>query len=218
MSIVDEQHAPKPEDKSKPAVWDLVMRDFLAWGRLRQMHTGMSQGEVGDCIAVVRDAQDRDTLGRRRYGTPLQPFNGRDAITDAYQEALDGLVYLRQARYERDTPALACLFELMMLIVLELRREVTARLPLALTPPLPERPDALTALAESLPPLPAWPATTAWARLTETEAAIENHDAAYHEAQQRRRALLAFATRPRGAASPGPEAPPPVTEPEDARE
>ena len=32
----------------------------------------------------------------------VQPFNGRDALVDAFQEALDLCVYLRQAIYERD--------------------------------------------------------------------------------------------------------------------
>jgi len=51
---------------------------------------------------VVVDMHARDALGRGRYGTPLQPHNGRDALSDAYQEALDLAVYLRQALYERD--------------------------------------------------------------------------------------------------------------------
>ena len=38
----------------------------------------------------------RDNVGRAKYGTPLQAFNGRNAIVDAYQEALDLVVYLRQ--------------------------------------------------------------------------------------------------------------------------
>lgn len=41
-------------------------------------------------------------MGRARYGTPLQPFNGRDQLADAYAEALDLVVYLRAALYERD--------------------------------------------------------------------------------------------------------------------
>ena len=45
---------------------------------------------------VVEDMQARDQVGRQRYGTPLQTFNGRDALVDAYQEALDLAVYLRQ--------------------------------------------------------------------------------------------------------------------------
>lgn len=51
---------------------------------------------------VINDFQERDSLGRTKYGTPLQAFNGRDALKDAYQEACDLVVYLRQAIYERD--------------------------------------------------------------------------------------------------------------------
>jgi hypothetical protein len=63
---VADQPAPKPNEK--PAVWDLVLADM----------------------------RERDGVGRARYGTPLQPFNGRNALVDAYQEALDLVVYLRQ--------------------------------------------------------------------------------------------------------------------------
>jgi hypothetical protein len=51
---------------------------------------------------VVEDMQERDRVGRQRYGTPLQAHNGRDALVDAYQEALDLAVYLRQAIEERE--------------------------------------------------------------------------------------------------------------------
>lgn len=51
---------------------------------------------------VIEDMRDRDHVGRVRYGTPLQAHNGRDALVDAYQEALDLCVYLRQAIEERD--------------------------------------------------------------------------------------------------------------------
>lgn len=51
---------------------------------------------------VVGDMQARHNLGIKRYGTPLQPHNGRDALRDAYEEALDLAVYLRTAIYERD--------------------------------------------------------------------------------------------------------------------
>lgn len=50
---------------------------------------------------VVSDMRDRDQVGRQRYGTPLQAHNGRDPIVDAYQEALDQAVYLRQEIEER---------------------------------------------------------------------------------------------------------------------
>lgn len=70
-SLTDEQVPPTPNDKA--AVWDLVIADMKA----------------------------RDQVGRERYGTPLQAFNGRDALVDAYQEALDLVVYLRQEIEER---------------------------------------------------------------------------------------------------------------------
>ena len=53
--------------------------------------------------ALVRqDVTDRETVGISRYGTSLQPHNGRDALLDAYQEALDLATYLRQVLFERD--------------------------------------------------------------------------------------------------------------------
>ena len=67
---------PDPTPNALPAVWDLVRADM--------------------------DARDR--LGEQRYGVRLQPFNGRDALRDAYEESLDKVAYLRQAIYERDNP------------------------------------------------------------------------------------------------------------------
>lgn len=55
---------------------------------------------------VIEDMAARDRLGRARYGTPLQAHNGRDALIDAYQEALDLVVYLRQAIEERSVSSL----------------------------------------------------------------------------------------------------------------
>lgn len=50
---------------------------------------------------VIEDMTARDHVGRKRYGTPLQINNGRDALQDAYEEALDLCVYLKQAIEER---------------------------------------------------------------------------------------------------------------------
>lgn len=51
---------------------------------------------------VIADIEKRKAVGFERYGTLLQPFNGRDALRDAYEEALDLAQYLRQAIEERD--------------------------------------------------------------------------------------------------------------------
>ena len=50
---------------------------------------------------VKKDIDVRNGVGIRKYGTPLQAHNGRDPLIDAYQEALDLVVYLRQAIEER---------------------------------------------------------------------------------------------------------------------
>lgn len=51
---------------------------------------------------VITDLEERKRVGVKRYGTLLQPFNGRDALVDAYQEAMDLCVYLRQVIEEKD--------------------------------------------------------------------------------------------------------------------
>lgn len=50
---------------------------------------------------VIKDMAQRKELGTLRYGTPLQAHNGRDALIDAYQEALDLCIYLRQVIEEQ---------------------------------------------------------------------------------------------------------------------
>ena len=73
-AINDMHKQPDPKPNAQPPVWPLVMVDMAS----------------------------RDKLGRDRYGTPLQAHNGRDALRDAYEEALDLAVYLRCAIFERD--------------------------------------------------------------------------------------------------------------------
>jgi hypothetical protein len=64
---------PAPTRNSSIPIWDLVIKDML----------------------------NRHRVGIARNGTPLQAHNGRDALRDAYEEALDLAVYLRQAIEER---------------------------------------------------------------------------------------------------------------------
>lgn len=53
---------------------------------------------------VLMDLVKRRMAGISKYGTALRTHNGRDALIDAYQEALDLCLYLRQAIEERDYP------------------------------------------------------------------------------------------------------------------
>lgn len=50
---------------------------------------------------VVEDLEARAEAGEEKYGERLRAHNGRDALLDAYQEALDLSMYLRQALEEK---------------------------------------------------------------------------------------------------------------------
>ena len=51
---------------------------------------------------VMKDLLQRVAEGNEEYGTPLKTNNGRDALQDAYEEAMDMTLYLKQAIMERD--------------------------------------------------------------------------------------------------------------------
>lgn len=51
---------------------------------------------------VLSDIRERAIAGSIIYGTYLETNNGRDALWDAYQEALDLVFYLKQAILERE--------------------------------------------------------------------------------------------------------------------
>jgi len=51
---------------------------------------------------LIQRIKERAALGLKKYGRPLETFNGRDALQDALEEALDLAQYLMQAIAERD--------------------------------------------------------------------------------------------------------------------
>lgn len=62
-----------------------------------------NDGHGPDIVDLVnRDLEKRKAAGIETYGVPLRAGNGRDALWDAYEEALDLCCYLRQAIAERD--------------------------------------------------------------------------------------------------------------------
>ncbi len=50
---------------------------------------------------VIKDLKKRKKEGKRKYGTYLQPFNGRDALQDLLEELYDASVYLKQFMMEQ---------------------------------------------------------------------------------------------------------------------
>lgn len=71
---VTEQPAPDLDQDGAAAVWDLV----------------------------IADMRQRDAFGAAKYRTRLHAFNGRDSLRDAYEELLDGAVYLRLCMVEQE--------------------------------------------------------------------------------------------------------------------
>ena len=53
-------------------------------------------------LKVMEDLESQAIKGLQHYGTVLKTHNGRDALQDAYEEALDLAMYLAQAIMERD--------------------------------------------------------------------------------------------------------------------
>lgn len=81
------QPAPQKTDQSKPI--------------LPQTIKLLAKADVSDVVPLVReDLRARRDAGRKKYGTELHTFNGRDALLDAYQEACDLVVYFVQYREE----------------------------------------------------------------------------------------------------------------------
>lgn len=58
-------------------------------------------GKTSILPLVLADLQSRSDMGRRKYGFRLHSKNNRSALWDAYQEALDLVMYLRQEIEER---------------------------------------------------------------------------------------------------------------------
>ncbi len=52
---------------------------------------------------VIEDMEKRHQKGLETYGVPLTAHNGRNALQDAYEEALDLAAYLKQAIIEGQT-------------------------------------------------------------------------------------------------------------------
>jgi hypothetical protein len=83
---------------------------------------------------VIADIEERRKVGISRYGTALQPHNGRDALRDLYEELLDGAMYVKQAMVERDQPIPGVVLAEMRGelqrkddLIVELRRQLAAR-------------------------------------------------------------------------------------------
>jgi len=89
-------------------MWRLTHLGVLVWachvhdtGRITHYENKVEADAMSDettdiATLVQHDIERRAEVGRRTYGERLHPDNGRDALQDAYEEALDLAMYLKQ--------------------------------------------------------------------------------------------------------------------------
>lgn len=58
--------------------------------------------DIDIATLVQEDIEKRIQKGEKEYGERLRPFNGRNALLDAYEEVLDLVVYLKQELIEKE--------------------------------------------------------------------------------------------------------------------
>jgi len=123
MNITDQP--PPIHQPSLIPVWENVVYDFRT--RYQDAVDGVDDDNKATAWNVMNDMRDRDRVGRERYGTPLTVNNGRDQLVDAYQEMLDGAVYLKAAWLEgaqvRD------LYHAQLDLIMQVRKIIDARPP-----------------------------------------------------------------------------------------
>lgn len=62
-----------------------------------------SDNAIGGVHKLVQeDLAERFAIGVAEYGGTLDPFNGRNALQDLYEELLDACCYLKQALIEQE--------------------------------------------------------------------------------------------------------------------
>lgn len=114
--VTDAQAMPVKNDH--PCVQDLVIADLRA-----AIGQADDFGQLLVDTRVIDDIEARKAIGLAKYGTLLQPFNGRNAYVDAYQEALDLAQYFKQIELEGD-PSLLFTYRLVLRILTQLRARV----------------------------------------------------------------------------------------------
>lgn len=77
---------PAPIKRTTTPIHDLVIIDLITY-------------TTGNHL-LAKEIDDRKKIGLAEYGTYLQAFNGRDCETDAIEEIVDMICYLKQGIME----------------------------------------------------------------------------------------------------------------------
>lgn len=82
---------PPPVRGTAKPTWETVVENCFALAGHARREGKCSAADVWRLLAG--DGEARDAFGAEKYGTRHQHDNGRDHARDAYQEALDGMMY-----------------------------------------------------------------------------------------------------------------------------
>lgn len=97
-----DQQLPVTSPKSE-CVQDRMLEDMQGWVSLR-------------LTSALTDAvEERKAYGINKYGQALMTHSGRDALKDAWEEAIDLWAYLTQMDMEGEYPASSSVKEVMLL-------------------------------------------------------------------------------------------------------
>lgn len=106
-----------PSTSTSPKVVDLVIADMV--------NRFSDRTHIIACAKVCNALKARAEVGFVRYGTYLQPNNGRDQLLDGYQEILDCMKYIRCYMYENvDDTRMATMYTKLMDVAIEIGARV----------------------------------------------------------------------------------------------
>lgn len=89
------QPPPKNDPKAKP-LWPMIIAECeIRAAEHFRVGTRDDEVKAKAVRAMASDMQKRHKFGVGKYGVPLVAKNDRDHLSDAYQELLDAIVYLR---------------------------------------------------------------------------------------------------------------------------
>jgi hypothetical protein len=95
VDYVAPQPPPKNDPDAKP-LWPMVIAECEQRATAHfKVGTQSEENKANALRAITEDMQKRHEFGIAKYGVPFVAKNDRDHLSDAYQELLDAIVYLR---------------------------------------------------------------------------------------------------------------------------
>lgn len=95
VDYIAPQPPPKNDPDAKP-LWPIIIAECEQRAiEHSRIGTQSEDNKAKTLRVMVEDMQKRHEFGVHKYGVPLVAKNDRDHLSDAYQELLDAIVYLR---------------------------------------------------------------------------------------------------------------------------